>query len=104
VKKEKPMRNLLAFIAVIVISFGSACYYRGWCSIEALPADPGHSAFRVEIDRLRIARDVMDGARAIQRILATDSRPEADKGAEKTPEGDRTQPSPPTDNGVKVRD
>jgi hypothetical protein len=84
------MRNLLAFIAVIVISFSTACYYRGWCYIESLPADPGRTAFRVEIDRLRIARDVMDGARAIQRALATEQRE-----AEKAAEGDKTQPSRP---------
>jgi len=88
------MRNLLAFAAVVVISFGSACYYRGWCSIEAVPADPGHSAFRVEIDRLRIARDVMDGARAIQRALATESRQEPEKGAEKSEEGSWPLSSP----------
>ncbi len=66
------MRNLLALFAAVSIAFGVACYYRGWCSVEPLSSDIGKSAFRVEIDRIKIAQDVMEGARALQRALNTE--------------------------------
>jgi hypothetical protein len=67
------MRNLLALLAVLAIGFGTACYFRGWCTVEHISSDAGKSAFRVEIDRTKISSDVNEGAQAIQRALATDS-------------------------------
>jgi hypothetical protein len=80
------MRNLLALAAALLLAFGLTCYYRGWCSAEPLPSDIGKSAFRVEIDRLKIARDVMDAARAIQRALNTEQAGKSEeRPQDKTP-------------------
>jgi hypothetical protein len=63
------MRNLLALLAALAIGFSAACYFRGWCTVESVPSETGKNAFRVEIDRVKISRDVSDGAQAIQRAL-----------------------------------
>ena len=81
-------------LALLVLGFGLTCYYRGWCAVEPLPSDLGKSAFRVEIDRIKIAQDVMEGAKAAQRALNTNEQTEKAKneaGAKTTQANDKTQ-------------
>jgi hypothetical protein len=67
------MRNLLALLAAVLLAFSVAGLCRGWYRIEGLPSKPGRSAFRVEIDRSRIAGDVVDAARGVVRMLTRDT-------------------------------
>jgi hypothetical protein len=86
------MRNLLALMAVLFLGFAGTSYFRGWCNVSTLPADTGKSAFRVEIDRDRIATDFTEAAKAVQHFLRTDQNDSTEKA--KPAEGDKTSPPP----------
>ena len=64
------MRNLLAFLAAVVLLVGGTGWYRGWYVVESQPADLGKMAFRVEVDCLQIGRDAQDGVRALRQAFA----------------------------------
>jgi hypothetical protein len=68
------MRNLLAILAVLVIVAVSTGWYRGWYALEPLEAAPGKTAFRVEIDRVKVGGDFVAGAKAVQRFLSSDRK------------------------------
>ena len=68
------MRNLLAFLAVVVIAALALGSGRGWYTVHLLDAEAGKSAFRVEIDRTKIGTDFLDGARTVQRTLNTEPK------------------------------
>ncbi len=76
------MRNLLALLAAVVLGFSTAGFWRGWYTVESVPAEAGRSAFRVEIDRSKVADDVGDVARRIIHTLTREKEatpaPEAD--------------------------
>jgi hypothetical protein len=63
------MRNLLALLAALLLVVSGTGLWRGWYRIESLSAEEGKSAFRVEIDRTKIADDVIRAARGIVRTL-----------------------------------
>ena len=68
------MRNLLAILAVVVIAAVTAGVCRGWYTVQLVDADPGKTAFRVEIDRVKVGNDFVEGARAIRDCLGTDHK------------------------------
>ena len=76
------MRNLLALLAALLLLFAGLGRWRGWYSVQAEPAEPGRSAFRVEIDRIQIGKDLVVGARWLQHRLRSDSQPEGERKSE----------------------
>jgi hypothetical protein len=66
------MRNLLAFLALVLLALAVTGSFRGWYRVESLPAEPGRSAFRIEIDRSRMADDFVSAGRAVFRTLSGD--------------------------------
>ena len=70
------MRNLLASLALVVIAALTAGSWRGWYTVELAEAGPGKTAFRVEVDRLKVGNDFVEGARAVQNCLNTDRKAE----------------------------
>jgi hypothetical protein len=80
-----PMRNLLALLAAVVLSFSIAGFWRGWYSVETMPAEAGRSAFRVEIDRSKVAGDVADVAGRIIHTLTRQKEETPAPGPEVTP-------------------
>jgi hypothetical protein len=75
------MRNLLALLAAVLLAFASAGFWRGWYRVEGLPSEPGRSAFRVEIDRAKVAGDVGDAARRVIRVLTREQEKPASEPA-----------------------
>lgn len=80
------MRNLLACLAAVVLVVGVTGWCRGWYTVEALPADLGKLAFKVEIDRIQIASDAVDTVKAVRKLASSVERKEQKKG-EAIPEG-----------------
>jgi hypothetical protein len=70
------MRNLLAVLAVVLIATLTAGWCRGWYTVQLLDADPGKTAFRVEVDRLKVGNDFVDAAKAVQNCLGSDKKGE----------------------------
>jgi hypothetical protein len=63
------MRNLLAFLAAVVLIVGVTGWCRSWYAVETVPADVGKVAFRVDVNCLQIAHDARDGVRAVRQAL-----------------------------------
>ena len=71
------MRNLLALLALLMLALSITGGCRGWYRVESLPSEPGRSAFRVEIDRSRMAGDIVSAWKAIFRMLPGEKNEEA---------------------------
>ena len=83
------MRNFLAFLAVVVLALAAGGHYWGWYTVQAVPAEPGRTAFHVEIDRTKIGNDLVDAARAVRRALSKDH------AADKEQDGDNARAARP---------
>ena len=86
------MRNFLAFLAVVVLAFAAGGHYWGWYTVQAVPAEPGRTAFHVEIDRTRIGNDLVEAARAVRRALTKDPAEGKEQGDENARTGQATLP------------
>ncbi len=73
------MRNLLALLALVVLAFSVAGWFRGWYHVESLPSEPGRSAYRIEVDRSQIGDDISSVGKAISRMF---SREKSEDGTE----------------------
>jgi hypothetical protein len=71
------MRNLLALLALLLLAVSVLGGWRGWIRVESLPTEPGRSAFRVEIDRSRMADDAVSLGKAVYRTLSGEKSEEA---------------------------
>jgi hypothetical protein len=61
------VRNLLAFLAAIVLIFVGLGAWRGWYGVTRQPADQGKAAFRLEIDTDRIGQDASQAVKSLSR-------------------------------------
>ena len=61
------MRNLLAFLAAIVLIFLGLGAWRGWYGVTRQESDLGKVAFRFEIDAVRIGADAMQAVKSLSR-------------------------------------
>jgi hypothetical protein len=64
------MRNLLALLGAVLLAFGTTGWFRGWYRVETLPAEPGQSAFRIDVDRRKVAADVTGAVKGVVRALS----------------------------------
>jgi hypothetical protein len=67
------MRNLLAFLAAVVIAFAGAGWYLGWYQVESAPAPAGKNAVKIEIDRSKIGTDLHKGGERLHDVLEKSS-------------------------------
>ena len=61
------MRNLLAFLAAIVLIFLGLGAWRGWYGVTRQESELGKVAFRLEIDAVRIGSDAMQAVKSLSR-------------------------------------
>jgi len=74
------MRNMLAFLAALVLTFVGLGAWRDWYSVGTLPADGARMAFRVEIDGGKVFSDLVQSAKAVSRKISEQGK---DKDKEK---------------------
>jgi hypothetical protein len=70
------MRNFLAFLAALLIAALTAGWCRSWYSVGSLDAEPGKTAFRVEVDRQKIASDARDAGNAVRNWFKAENKDE----------------------------
>lgn len=64
------MRNLLAFLAAVVLTLGVVGWYLDWYSIHASPAQNGQKSVTVDINTKKIGEDLLKAEQKIQKRLA----------------------------------
>jgi hypothetical protein len=64
------MRNLLAFVAGLVLLFSTLGWWRGWYRVESQPAEQGQSAFRVELNYSKVGQDFVEAGKSVYRTLS----------------------------------
>jgi hypothetical protein len=63
------MRNLLALFAAALLVFVVTGWYLGWYSVQSTPAEEGHNAVHIDIDRHKIGDDLHKGSEKLQETI-----------------------------------
>lgn len=80
------MRNLLAFIGLLVVGFGVAGWYLGWYKLNVSRSIDGNLQIQADVDTKKVTSDATEGFKN----LSTAVEKQADKAAKDT------NTSPPT--------
>jgi len=73
------MRNLLAFLAMVVLAFFGAGWYLGWYKVQSTPAGAGHRNVSIDVNTVKIGEDLEKGTAKITKMLdkkGNDGRPQ----------------------------
>ncbi len=77
------MRNILAFLAAMVIMIGGTGWYLGWFSVQSTAGSAGKRQVNIEVDSRKISEDLQKGTEKIQQVIdqsrAADSTNPSDK-------------------------
>jgi hypothetical protein len=76
------MRNLLAFVAAVVLLFAGVGWYLGWYHVQSAPAPPGHRAVNIDVHTEKIGEDVRRGKERLHEAFDAARRDESGKRAE----------------------
>src|SRR5712664_3390644 len=68
-KETKPMRDLLALTAALVLAFAGIGWYRGWYKVETEPATGGHQTVNIDFNRDKIVEDSEKGVKKVEEKL-----------------------------------
>jgi hypothetical protein len=70
----KPMRNLLALLAVALITLVALGWYLDWYKISNTPANGGHRQVNIDLNTPKIGHDVEKGGEKIRKMLEKNSK------------------------------
>ncbi|MGL6096224.1 MAG: hypothetical protein ACRC7O_10565 [Fimbriiglobus sp.] len=71
------MRNMLALIGLVVVTFCGVGWYRGWYSFEMSPGESGKQRIQVDVDTDRIKSDAKEATQRIEQIAKDPNAPAA---------------------------
>jgi hypothetical protein len=63
------MRNLLAFLAMVVLAFFGAGWYLGWYKVQNTPTGTGHRSVNIDFNTEKIGEDLEKGTAKITKML-----------------------------------
>src|SRR5437763_16638307 len=75
------MRNMLAFLAAVALTVAAVGWYLDWYKVGTAPGSSGHRVVTVDIDPVKIGKDVHNFSENAQKKLAASKKP-ASPGAE----------------------
>ena len=64
------MRNLLAFLALVMLTVSAVGWYLGWYKVRRSPSPDGEPSVTVDFDTRKIGADLGKAQKAIQKKLA----------------------------------
>ena len=83
------MRNMLAFLAAVVVTVAAVGWYLGWYTVGTVPTLTGHNKVTVDIDNVKIGKDIHVASEKIENKLA-------ERRNRATPPASVPEVSPPT--------
>jgi hypothetical protein len=87
------MRNLLAFLAAVVLTVAIFGWYLRWYRVQSVPAQEGHRAVHIDIDSTKIEQDLYEGEQKIHQALEKHNKPATGTHAEESKK-DSSKPAP----------
>ena len=63
------MRNILAFLAAMVLMIGGTGWYLGWFSVQSTAGSAGKRQVNIEVDSRKISEDLQKGTEKIQQVI-----------------------------------
>jgi hypothetical protein len=68
------MRNMLAFLAAVVLTVGGLGWYLDWYKVRSHPAEEGHHNLSIDINTTKIGTDLQKGEENLQKILEKNAK------------------------------
>jgi hypothetical protein len=68
------MRNMLAFLAAVVLTIGGLGWYLDWYKVRSETLPSGHHNVNIEIDTAKLAKDLQKGEEKIHDLLEKQSK------------------------------
>ncbi len=68
------MRNMLAFLAAVVLTVGGLGWYLDWYKVHTNPAADGHHNLSIDINTPKIGSDLQKGEENLQKILEKNAK------------------------------
>ena len=81
------MRNVLAFLAAVVVTVVAVGWYLDWYRVHSLPAPAGHRQLTIDINTVKIGADLHKGEQNLQKMLDNSGKPQAIGSAKAPPAG-----------------
>jgi hypothetical protein len=72
------MRNLLAFLAALVLTLAGVGWYLGWFEVSSNRSFTGHRQVHIDIDTQKVGKDIEKGKETIEGAVEK-AREEANK-------------------------
>jgi len=66
------MRNMLAFLAAVLLAFLGLGWYLDWYAVKPVKTDPGTRSYTIQIDSKKIGTDVAKYGQKVQNMLDKD--------------------------------
>jgi hypothetical protein len=63
------MRNLLAFLSALTLTFFGVGWYLGWYKLHSQPGAEGHRSVTIDINTIKIGADLERGRQELQEII-----------------------------------
>jgi hypothetical protein len=79
------IRNLLAFLAAVVVTLVAVGWYLDWFKVNSLPAPAGHRNLTIDIDTVKIGEDLHKGEQNLQKMLEGSGKTQAIGSAKAPP-------------------
>ena len=99
------MRNMLAFLAAVVLTVAVLGWYLDWYKVGTHPAAEGHQNLSIDINTTKIGTDLQKGEENLQKILEKnakqaagsigDPKAAAEKKPDEAPKADAKAPEKP---------
>jgi len=68
------MRNLLALVGMLVVTFAVVGWYRGWYNLKTEADAAGHREVNIDINGLKIKQDLNKGRQKLQGVIDTKAK------------------------------
>ncbi|HJZ56670.1 MAG TPA: hypothetical protein VKE74_17010, partial [Gemmataceae bacterium] len=63
------MKNMLAFLAALVLTVVGVGWYLGWFEVSSKPSHHGHHQVNIDIDTTKVGDDLEKGKQALDDIV-----------------------------------